>query len=96
MVVRITRAEDSEIRRVLLRVEGALINEDAHLLAEQCVPFIYDQEWRVEIDLAAVTFINDAAAAVVSRLSQSPSVSLTGCQLFTRQMIEAARQRVSQ
>jgi hypothetical protein len=44
----------------------------------------------VEIDLTAVTFIDAVAAAVVRRLSQSPAVSLTGCQLFTQQMIEAA------
>ena len=43
----------------------------------------------MEIDLTAVTFIDEAAAAVVRRLSQSPSVSLTGCELFTQQMIEA-------
>jgi hypothetical protein len=41
------------------------------------------------IDLTAVTCIDEAAAAVVRQLSQSPSVSLTGCQLFTQQMIEA-------
>jgi ABC-type transporter Mla MlaB component len=89
MVVRISRAEHSETRRLRLRVEGALTREGAQLLAQQCVPFIHDAEWSVEIDLAAVTFIDEAAAAVVSRLSQSPSVSLSGCQLFTQQMIEA-------
>ena len=89
MVVRISRAEHSETHHLLLRVEGALTREGAQLLAQQCVPFIHDAEWGVEIDLAAVTFIDEAAAAVVSRLSQSPSVSLTGCQLFTQQMIEA-------
>jgi hypothetical protein len=88
MVVRISRSESPETRRLLLRVEGALTRGGAQLLAQQCVPCIHDAEWGVEIDLAAVTFIDEAAAAVVSRLSQSPSVSLTGCQLFTQQMIE--------
>jgi hypothetical protein len=88
MVVRISRTEDSEIHRLLLRVEGALTHEGAQLLAQQCVPCIHDAEWSVEIDLTAVTFLNEAAA-VVRRLSQSPSVSLTGCELFTPQMIEA-------
>jgi len=91
MVIRISRAEHSETCRLLLRVDGALTREGAQLLAQQCVPFIHDAEWGVEIDLAAVTFIDEAAAAVVSRLSQSPSMSLTGCQLFTQQMIEAVR-----
>ena len=89
MVVRISRTEESETHRLLLRVEGALTREGAQLLAQQCVPCIHDAEWGVEIDLSAVTFIDEAAAAVVRRLSESPSVSLTGCQLFTQQMIEA-------
>ena len=42
----------------------------------------------MEIDLTGITFI-DEAAAVVRRLSPSPAVSLGGCELFTRQMIEA-------
>jgi anti-anti-sigma regulatory factor len=93
MVVRISRTEYSETHRLRLQVEGALTHEGAQLLAQQCVPCIYDAVWSVEIDLSAVTFIDAAAAAVVRRLSQSPGVSLTGCQLFTRQMIEATTSR---
>ena len=89
MNVRISRTEDSETHRLLLRVEGALTHESAQLLAQQCVSCIHAAEWSVEIDLTAVTFLDEAAAAVVRRLSQSPSVSLTGCELFTQQMIEA-------
>jgi hypothetical protein len=91
MAVRISRTEDPETHRLFLRVEGALTGEDAQLLAQQCVPLLHDAEWGVEIDLAAVTFIDEAGAAVVRRLSQSPAVALTGCQLFTQQMIEAVR-----
>jgi hypothetical protein len=89
MAVRISRTEDPETHRLFLRVEGALTGEDAQLLAQQCVPLLHDAEWGVEIDLAAVTFIDEAAAAIVRRLSQSHAVSLTGCQLFTQQMLEA-------
>jgi anti-anti-sigma regulatory factor len=89
MVIRIWRTEEPETHRLLLRVEGALTGEGAHLLTQQCTPCIHDAAWVVEIDLTAVTFIDETAATVVRRLSQSPSVSLTGCQLFTRQMIEA-------
>lgn len=90
MVVRISRTEEPETHHLLLRVEGALTQEGAQLLVQQCVPCPREAAWAVEIDLTAVTFIDEAAAAVVRRLSQFPAVSLTGCQLFTRQMIEAA------
>ena len=89
MTIRISRTEESETHRLLLRVEGVLTHEGAQLLAQQCVPCIHDAEWDVEIDLTAVTFIDAAAAAMVRRLRQFPSVFLTGCELFTQQMIEA-------
>ena len=67
IVVRISRTENSETHRLLLRAEGALTREGAQLLAQQCAPFIHDPEWGVEIDLAAVPFIGEAAAPPVSR-----------------------------
>jgi anti-anti-sigma regulatory factor len=91
MAGRIFRTEEPETHRLFLRVEGALTGEEAQLLAQQCVPCLHEAGWGVEIDLAAVTFIDAAAAAVVRRLSQSPAVSLTSCQLFTQQMLEAVR-----
>jgi hypothetical protein len=72
------------------RVEGVLTHKGAQLLVQQCVPCLNEAVRGVEIDLTAVTFIDEAAAAVVWWLSQSPAVSLTGCQLFTQQMLEAA------
>ena len=89
MAVRISRTEEPGTHRLLLRVEGVLTREGAQLLAQQCVPCIDDAAWGVEIDLTAVTFIDETAAAVVRWLRQSPAVPLTGCQLFTQQMIEA-------
>jgi hypothetical protein len=43
----------------------------------------------VVIDLTEVTFLDEAAALVLRRLRQHPPVSLVGCQLYTRQMIDA-------
>jgi hypothetical protein len=83
MVFRIPRTEESETHHLLLRLEGALTHEGAQLLAQQCVPCIHDAEWSIEIEFTVVAFLNEAAA-VVRRLSQSPSVSLTGCELFTQ------------
>lgn len=90
MAVRISRTEEPETLRLLLRVEGVLTRDGAQLLAQQCVPLIHGAGWDVVIDLTAVTFLDEAGAAVVRRLSQFPSVFLTGCELFTQQMLESA------
>jgi anti-anti-sigma regulatory factor len=72
MVVRISRTEEPETHRLLLRVERALTHESAQLLAQQCIPFIHAAAWGVEIDLTAVTFIDEAAAWCVGSVSLPP------------------------
>lgn len=88
MTVRITQTDDPERNLSILRVEGSLIGEEISLLEE-----IY-REGRVHvgravvIDLTALHMLDEASAALLYRLKHQPGVSLTGCQLFIKQMIE--------
>ena len=90
MAVRITQTDDPGRNHTILRVEGSLIGEDTSVLEE-----IY-REVRVRlgravvIDLTALHMLDEASAALLGRIKQQPGVSLTGCQLFIKQMIETA------
>lgn len=90
MAVRITQTDDPERNHTILRVEGSLIGEDAPVLEE-----IYLEAWvrlgrAVVIDLTALHVLDEASAALLCRLKHQPGVSLTGCQLFIKQMIETS------
>lgn len=89
MAVRISQAEDHGSGSVILRVEGSLSVEDARLLESSCHEALSRLDRGVIIDLAGVTFLDEASAAVLRRLKQKPDVAFTGCQLYTRQVIEA-------
>jgi len=89
MAVRISQAEDHESGSVILHVEGALTLEYALLLESMSHEVRGRLGRNVIIDLAGVTFLDEASAEVLRRLKQQPGVTFTGCQLYTRQMIEA-------
>ena len=89
MAVRISQTDEPEANRTILRVQGSLRREGAQWLEQQCTGWLSGAGRRLVIDLTEVTFLDEAGAVVLRRLQQHPSVSLVGCQLFTRQMIEA-------
>jgi anti-anti-sigma regulatory factor len=70
-------------------VQGSLTREGAQWLEQQCICWVDGAGRDVVIDLAEVTFLDEAGAVVLRRLRQHPSIALIGCQLFTQQMIEA-------
>jgi len=88
MAARIFRTDEADTGRTVLQVQGSLTLEYAQLLEELCRDAKAQSERSVIIDLAGVTFLDEASAAVLRRLKQQPGVALTGCQLYTRQMIE--------
>jgi len=89
MAVRISQAEDSGSGSFVLRVEGTLTIEYAQLLEDMSREVRERLGGAVIVDLAGVTFLDEASAALLRRLKQQPGIALAGCQLYTRQMIEA-------
>jgi anti-anti-sigma regulatory factor len=89
MAVRISQADAPEASRTSLRVQGSLTQEGAHWLERKCLCLLHGAGRDVVIDLTEATFLDEAGAVVLRRLRQHPSVSLVGCQLYTRQMLEA-------
>ena len=73
----------------MLRVEGTLTIEYAQLLEDMSREVRERLGGAVIVDLAGVTFLDEASAALLRRLKQQPGIALAGCQLYTRQMIEA-------
>jgi anti-anti-sigma regulatory factor len=89
MAVRISQIDKPEANRTILRLQGAFTQEGADWLERKCSYLLHGAGRDVVIDLTEVTFLDEAGAVVLRRLRQYPSVSLVGCQLFTRQMIKA-------
>jgi anti-anti-sigma regulatory factor len=89
MTVRISRTDAPEANRTILRVQGSLTQEGVDCLERECSRLLHRTGRGVVIDLTEVTFLDEAGAVVLRCLRRHPCVSLVGCELFTRQMIEA-------
>jgi ABC-type transporter Mla MlaB component len=90
MAIRITQENEGTGAQITLRVEGLLAREGAELLARTCQDLQRQKVVRVVVNLYDVTFLDEAGAAILRRLSRLPDIAFEDCELFTRQMIERA------
>lgn len=90
MAVRITQTDDPNRNLTIFRVEGWLREEDTSVLEEIYREVRVHVGRAVVIDLTALHMLDEASATLLYRLKHQPGVSLTGCQLFIKQMIETA------
>ena len=87
LTIRITQIDDENRGLAILRLEGKLHLADAEIV-EQAFDEIHERNDRkIEIDLAAVSFVNSESAAVLKRI-ENCGARLTGLDFFIRQVIE--------
>ena len=88
MSIRINQSEDASTGRTVLEIEGWLNCDAVALLETMCDALLKHPEAEISINLKDVRFLNGQAAGVLRRLKQNQRVSLEGCHLFTKQIIE--------
>lgn len=91
MPTRITQLGDDLQGRVVLRVEGTLVREDAELLERVCADIRRLRPGAaVKLDLADLTFLDSESASVLSRMRRQQDVALDGVQFFVQRVVELA------
>jgi hypothetical protein len=94
MTIRITQIDDETRKRTILRVEGKLLPADAEIVEQAFEEIRRQNNRRIEINLAAVSFINSDGAEVLRRIERR-GAALTGLDFFTRQVIETHETKIS-
>ena len=89
MTTRITRVEDENSNRMILKLEGTLTLADARLLEEICTDLRDELGYGITIDLAGVNFLGNQSAKILCRLKAMPELAFQGMHLFVQQIIEA-------
>lgn len=91
MTTRITQLEGRVAGgRALLRVEGSLSLADAELLEQVCSDLKAQTGASVTVDLAEISFLDNASASVLARLRREQEVNLEGAHFYIQQVIEIA------
>jgi anti-anti-sigma regulatory factor len=90
MTLRITQALDTVKGRATLRLEGSMSAGEALLLERYCDELAGQSIGAITLDLEGLTFLDEEGADSIRRLRETRGVTLTGCLLFTREVIEGA------
>jgi len=89
MTTRITRIEDENKNRMVLKLEGTVTAVDAKLLEEICIDVKDELGYGIIIDLAGVNFVGRRSAEILSRLKGTSDLTFEGMHLFVKQIIES-------
>jgi len=90
MTLRISQTLDAVKGSATLRLEGSMSAEEALLLERYCDELAGQSIGAITLDLEGLTFLDDEGGDSIRRLRETRGVTLTGCRLFTREVIEGA------
>lgn len=82
MPTQITQVEDEERGKTLLRVEGAMMLEDAVLLEKIALDMRSGLGREITLDLADLDFLDSESAVVLKRLEDRHGFKLEGMEIF--------------
>lgn len=88
MTLRISQTLDAVKGSATLRLEGSMSAEEALLLERYCDELAGQSIGAITLDLEGLTFLDDEGGDSIRRLRETRRVTLTGCRLFTREVIE--------
>ncbi|HEY0544773.1 MAG TPA: hypothetical protein VGC91_05180 [Pyrinomonadaceae bacterium] len=90
MTLRISQILDTGHGSATLRLEGSMSAEEAALLERYCEELAGKAIRDITLDLEGLMFLDDEGGATLRRLRRTRGVNLTGCCLFTHEVIEGA------
>lgn len=95
MPTTITQLEDTERNKVVLRVEGELMFDDAILLEKIALDLREQNNRNLTLDLADLDFMDSESAPVIKRLEQKHGFEVEGLQFFLQKIIDETENRLS-
>ncbi len=93
MPTNITQVEDIERDKMLLRVEGELMFDDAILLEKIALDMRENTERNLTLDLSDLSLMDSESAPIIRRLQQEHGFEIEGLQLFLQKVIDEAENR---
>ena len=93
MAYRITQSEDAQDNKLVLRLEGSFNSEGAQKLEQICDEAQNRLGENITIDVSEVTFLDESASAILCRLKHRPGISLIGCHLFTKKVMDQSESK---
>jgi len=93
MPTNITQIDDSEHQRMVLRVEGDMLLDDALLLERIALDIQTDFDTCVTIDLSDLDLLDSESAAVLRRLDDRVGMRIEGIEIFLQTAVNTAEKQ---
>jgi anti-anti-sigma regulatory factor len=90
MPTNIIQTVDETGTRIILRIEGDMLLEDALLLEKIAVGMREDHVGEITIDLADLDFLDSDSAPVLRRLASENGFRIEGMEIFLQSAIDTA------
>ena len=90
MPTNITQTVSETDGRVILRVEGDMMLDDALVLEKIALEMRTDHGGDVMVDVADLDFLDSDSASVLKRLQLEHGVSIEGMEIFLQSAIDSA------
>ena len=90
MPTNIIQTVDEATNRIILRIEGDMLLEDALLLEKIAVGMRDDEDADVTIDVADLDFLDSESASVLRRLATEKDFTIEGMEIFLQSAIDSA------
>ena len=90
MPTNIIQTVDETSNRIILRIEGDMLLEDALLLEKIAVGMSGDVDGGLTIDLADLDFLDSESAPVLRRLASENGFTIEGMEIFLQSAIDSA------
>lgn len=93
MPTNITQLEDTERDKIVLRIEGELLFDDAVLLEKIALDLRIQNERNLTLDFADLDFIDSESAPIVKRLKTEHGFEIEGLEFFLQKVVEDTENR---
>ena len=93
MAYRITQSEDVESGKLVLRLEGSFNSEGGQKIEQICNDAQKKFGKNIMIDVSGITFLDESSSAILCRLKNQQGLSLIGCHLFTKKVIDQSESK---
>ena len=90
MATQITQIDQPERNRIILRVEGDMLSEDARLIEKIADCMAIETGQSISIDLADLSFMDGDAASVLRKMTERNGVEIEGVELFLQSAVDMA------
>jgi anti-anti-sigma regulatory factor len=95
MPTQITQIEDTERGKMILRVEGEMMREDAVLLERIALDMREQMGMNLTLDFADLDFMDSESAPVLKRLEREHGFEFEGMEFFLQNVINETENRKS-